>query len=169
MRVRKTGKYHSIPFNYFMRFRNQRVEPGSSGIHLRDFLTPRKVWRAENRGRSRLPACPDRPARGCQCVRVYMIYAHMCNYSTGDRTHGDTMPEQNTTKTHNDRSAAPVTDECTIEHTCMCGETHVITPEHTSNRDTCTSTKKFGSSCCCSADETESEVVHICGHKPRCH
>ena len=105
----------------------------------------------------------------CTTDHFLTIYAHMCKYHTGDRMHGDTMPEPHTPKTSTSQSAATAAQETSTLHTCLCGEIHPHTPDHASNRDTCTSPKKFGASCCCSIEETESETPHCCGHKPRCH
>ncbi|MDD5187762.1 MAG: hypothetical protein PHF57_06100 [Methanoregula sp.] len=79
------------------------------------------------------------------------------------------MPEPHTPKTSTSQSAATAAQETSTLHTCLCGETHPHTLDHASNRDTCTSPKKFGASCCCSIEETERENPHCCGHKPRCH
>jgi hypothetical protein len=95
-------------------------------------------------------------------------YAHMCNYSTGDRTLGDIMPEQTTNKTNNEESAAPVQRGCIDENTCACGEKHGPDTEGVSHRDACESPLKFGGTCCCQSDETVEPAHHRCGHGPRC-
>lgn len=91
----------------------------------------------------------------------------MSNYSTGNRTHGDTMSETTTQKTN--KNQPDVSTEATrTEHTCACGETHEHHEEGKSHRDECTSTLKFGDSCCCGSGEAAKVARHRCGHGPRC-
>jgi|GEM_PF-1538686 len=106
----------------------------------------------------------------CLCTIDHVLnhYAHMSNYSTEDRTLGDTMLEQTTNNTENDQSAAPVQRGCTDENTCACGEKHEPDTEGVSHRETCTSPMKFGNSCCCEPGENTENAHHRCGHGPRC-
>ena len=95
-------------------------------------------------------------------------YAHMCNYSTGDRTFGDVMQEPATNKINNDGSAEPVRRGCIDENTCACGEKHEPDTDGVSHREACVSPLKFGGSCCCQPDEAVEPSHHPCGHGPRC-
>ncbi|WP_394698802.1 hypothetical protein [uncultured Methanoregula sp.] len=56
----------------------------------------------------------------------------------------------------------------TTLHTCACGETHEHHEDGISHRDECTSTRKFGNSCCCTSDMDPKGNQHRCGHGPRC-
>jgi len=52
-------------------------------------------------------------------------------------------------------------------HTCACGEQHRHSPGSGSHRDECTSSKKFGDTCCCGSNNDSNQQP--CGHGPRCH
>ena len=82
------------------------------------------------------------------------------------RTPGDTMSEPTTHKTNKNQPAVS-TETSSTEHTCACGETHEHHEEGKSHRDECTSTLKFGNSCCCASEEAKN-APHRCGHGPRC-
>nr|WP_319376522.1 hypothetical protein [uncultured Methanoregula sp.] len=60
-------------------------------------------------------------------------------------------------------------NESTTLHTCACGEQHEEIPDSPSHRETCTSPKKFGNSCCCGSGEEATAARLRCGHGPRCH
>jgi hypothetical protein len=75
----------------------------------------------------------------------------------------DKQPATNDTKKSNNEK------ESTSLHTCACGEQHEEIPEAPSHRDACTSTLKFGDSCCCGSSEAAKEARNRCGHGPRCH
>ncbi|MHB8052387.1 MAG: hypothetical protein ACYDEZ_03700 [Methanoregula sp.] len=74
----------------------------------------------------------------------------------------DTKPASNDTMKSDDKN------ETTTLHTCACGEQHEDLPGSPSHRDACTSTLKFGDSCCCVSDNTSKGEPHRCGHGPRC-
>ena len=92
----------------------------------------------------------------------------MCNYSTEYRTLGDTMSEPTPQKTNKNQLAVS-TETTSTAHTCACGETHEHHEDGKSHRDECTSTQKFGDSCCCGSGEAAKEARTRCGHGPRCH
>ncbi|PKL69272.1 MAG: hypothetical protein CVV30_06780 [Methanomicrobiales archaeon HGW-Methanomicrobiales-1] len=73
----------------------------------------------------------------------------------------DTQPASNETTKSNNKTESSL-------HTCACGEQHEDLPGSPSHRDACTSTLKFGDSCCCGSGEAAKEARHRCGHGPRC-
>ena len=110
----------------------------------------------------------NRAAMVCTIDHILNDYAHMSNYSTGNCTLGDIMPEQITNNTDNDKPAAPVQRGCIDENTCACGEKHEPDTEGVSHREACVSHLKFGGSCCCQPDEAAEPAHPRCGHGPRC-
>lgn len=90
----------------------------------------------------------------------------MSNYSTENRTHGETMTDMKKT-IQNTSVKAQTPQDADAAHTCACGETHPHTPGSPSHRDACTSPKKFGDSCCCGTDSAATNTHRCCGHEPQ--
>jgi hypothetical protein len=78
------------------------------------------------------------------------------------------MREPITNTTNNDEKDVLEQQDTITEHTCACGEQHSHREGTPSHRESCTSTLKFGNSCCCQSDDDTKNVPHPCGHGPRC-
>jgi len=79
------------------------------------------------------------------------------------------MPEPTKTPATTTEPAAPARRGCIDEHTCACGETHEEHEAGVSHRESCTSSLKFGNTCCCQSEDDAKDARHPCGHAPRCH
>jgi len=78
------------------------------------------------------------------------------------------MSESTTGKTSDQKADALVQQENNYEHTCACGEKHAHRPGSPRHRDSCTSSMKFGDSCCCGSSPGPKGNHHRCDHGPKC-